>query len=1166
MKLNAPNPQPEQTGPVSPTDEQPAVASPPPAAAPVASQPRKVVAWPEWFAGADFVLATLAVLLAFFLASFVARNSDLWLHLAAGQRLLDGQYRLGTDPFSYTAADRTWVNPSWLYDLALAALYRDSGALLVVLKALAVAAAFLLLLLVRPPGRPLWPWAVTAALAAVAAAPHLHLRPQIVSILLLAVTLFLTFRMPHRPGSWRFPVAIGIAFCLWSNCDEWFLLGPFALGLILIGEILQRLLRGPDPGASGATPDQPAGTLLRPPAVPTLAQGLAVGVLACMVNPHHVGVWQLPFELVGDKAAALEPRLKVLMTSPLSRLYTDNTGLGYNLNGLAYATLFLGGGLALALTGKRVRGGVVVLWLGFALLSLLSILAIPFLAVVAVPVIAGAVNALSAGLTLRGWGDPRTRFLLLGSALGRVFCTVLLLVGCVCAWPGWLHPPTSNEAFARRVAWAVVPDEAMVKAAKQLQDWRASGLLPPDSRGLIASIELANYCAYFAPLEKVFINGRPNHHRPELTDYITVRTGLGLIPVEEAPDPNELFRVLQERGAEYTAIHSGPSDSSRLRELAQNSSFVQWNDKTMWSPWYLDGRTAVSGWRPAPGRERPSFERLRLDPVRLAFGPQTSPLPVGKIKEPPKFGGWEDAFLRTPVLSPAAADESLGWTNFKAVAQARRQRQQFGFELSLFLLDRLAGGRGVLLVGLRNRSLVPSDDSTVATPFLSLWAARRAIVAEPDHPDGYYALALALEDPELPMSEDDRFVARATALRQCLVRFPPPERFRPGTYSASPTEVATRLAEVYLNRRPDLGQTYLGLPVNLPSLQVLSLPGEAGYLRATGFLVDSGGGRLARAWVGLAPPQVRVAGPYLLPLDLARESFQTAEKYAVVELREDRQKAFLDAVKSELKRVESELVRANTAYEQLKLARGGQMKLRDQVEAALRNNLVGEALNLLRDRTVNFAVEFGQTSVPAALSRIALEMAVGRIEDAASDLDELQADADFQQQLANDVIRFQVRMLNYHRLSLEGNYAEAGAILEEVGLRSGSDEDPPLTPEQQKIKNPQALAAWLSFLPNAVSSDPPLLTIAREQLIGTLLMPFVERQQQLARRRAVEAEFFYRRGILFLFEGNVPEAEKRLLRTRQVGVKEWGVPDQQNAAAERFLRLIDEARRRAAQR
>src|SRR6516162_3126093 len=56
----------------------------------------------------DALLAMAVLALAFLLASFVARNNDLWQHLAAGRLLTQGQYTFGVNPFTYTTADTYW--------------------------------------------------------------------------------------------------------------------------------------------------------------------------------------------------------------------------------------------------------------------------------------------------------------------------------------------------------------------------------------------------------------------------------------------------------------------------------------------------------------------------------------------------------------------------------------------------------------------------------------------------------------------------------------------------------------------------------------------------------------------------------------------------------------------------------------------------------------------------------------------------------------------------------------------------------------------------------------------------------------------------------------------------------------------------------------------------
>ncbi|HJZ59352.1 MAG TPA: hypothetical protein VKE74_30690, partial [Gemmataceae bacterium] len=440
--------------------------------------------WPTWFPKADFTMAVLAVGLGFLLASFAARNSDLWLHLAAGKRLVAGQYVPGSDPFSYSAADRAWVNHSWLWDFGAYVLYGGHGVLLVFVKALAVAAAGALLIGMCRPGYSPWPWAALTGVAFLAAAPKLILGPIVGSVLLLAVTLFILFRVPSRPGSWRIPIAIGVTFWLWANIDAWFILGPLALALVLAGEwIQQNYLNRPE----SENPDaEPLGRL---PDVPTLARALAVGVVACMLNPHHYRVWQLPFELVGSSVIRMDQTMNLgLNLAPTDGIYTDKEYLGRNLNGLAYLVLLVGGGAVIGFGVGRLRVSHLVLWVGFALLSLLSVFAIPFFAVVAVPLMAAQLNAISARVTLGKTSERRTRTILSASAGGRVLCLVGLLAACVCAWPGWLHPPgVEGRNPARRVAWVVEPDPALVRAATQLKTWRESGALPADARGFIAS-------------------------------------------------------------------------------------------------------------------------------------------------------------------------------------------------------------------------------------------------------------------------------------------------------------------------------------------------------------------------------------------------------------------------------------------------------------------------------------------------------------------------------------------------------------------------------------------------------------------------------------------------------------------------------------------------------
>src|SRR5205085_12321507 len=108
------------------------------------------------------------------------------------------------------------------------------GAGLIVSKAAAVTVlAGLMLLLARPRAMSagtFWPAAGCVMLALLAMSPRLQLQPIVVSLLLLAVCLWLL----ERGG--RAWYALPIVCALWVNLDNWFLLGPLTIALFAVGE------------------------------------------------------------------------------------------------------------------------------------------------------------------------------------------------------------------------------------------------------------------------------------------------------------------------------------------------------------------------------------------------------------------------------------------------------------------------------------------------------------------------------------------------------------------------------------------------------------------------------------------------------------------------------------------------------------------------------------------------------------------------------------------------------------------------------------------------------------------------------------------------------------------------------------------------------------------
>jgi hypothetical protein len=1155
---------------------------------PAPGPPVKPLQWPSWAPGVDSTLAGLVLLLAFATASFVARNSDVWLHLATGQRLFHGEYFPGAgDPFSYSAKDqdgkaRPWVNHSWLTDAASYLLYGGEGKVLSAAKAIVVALAFGLLIAIRRPQYPLWPWAALACVAVLAAAPYFTLRPHVVSMLFLAATLFILFRVPRGANPWRVPVAVGITFWLWANCDAWFFLGPLALVLLVVGELIQANLLSP--GADEASDNEPLGRL---PDLATLAVALGVGVVACMLNPHLWGVWELPFELVGAPGAEADPRLHAMLLSVSDETFYESAGFGRNVNGVAFAALIVGGALALGFGPGRLRASHVALWIGFLALALYRVAAIPYFAIVAVPLIAAQLNAYSARAELKSWGDPRSRLLWVGATFGRVLCVLAVCALCVLSYPGWLQPETSNAAFTRRVGWGVEPDALQVQAAGQLERWREEGKLPEADRGIIANTELANHVAWFAPREKVFINSHLNHHRPELPEYLKLRRALGLITVKDEPrDVKDLNAVMRQAGAAYLALSDSAGDPNFLRERTTRATMELYGGWNEWSPWYVDGQTAVFGYR-APGAPAPPvFAALRVDPVALAFAPSTRPLPDIELKQPLAQLGWEESFVRPAKVAPPGTAEALAWVRFKAAPQARLARRQSFREAAmwpLLLTQRTVGPalalRSALLSG-ESRGLfhAPPDDPSAAydagamraCPILALRAARRAIEKDQDHPEPYFALAEALKDPGLPLAESERALGIATAYRQCLRRLPPPDRYRKGQYAMPATVVALGLVDAFLGgkatRRVTVpgpgGRTeerevttgFVGMPIDAPGLR--EFLGDMVVIRR------EPSGRLVAGRVPLGQfnpndrAQVVVAGPTVLPIDSAYEAFELAEQYAKVDLpagEEGRKE--LERTKKE---IQDALVQAHKVYDPVK-ARGP--KLPDLVNAARATSLAGAALAMLADKNTDLGKEYGRDALRAGLLRVALELALGNVENASDLLKDL-ASPESAKVVEEQKVTPVVQLLRFQTALQGGQYHEAGEVLESLEKQAPTLEAVVAEIAKGKVNPRDLLFAEFGRFPPFVGA-----TLVPTTVFELTLMERAGRALQarevIAAKMQQDSRFFYRRGVLLLLEGNVPAAKQRFEQATRKAPGGWGLRDLRNGDAEEYLRLIRAAEKKA---
>lgn len=745
---------------------------PPPPDAPPPAAPTGLTTLPpsNFLLGFDWALAFGALALAFLMASFAVKNSDFWMHLAAGRLLSNGGYEFGKDPFSYSGADRAWVNHAWLFDWLLYQLYKaGGGAGVVIAKAIALAATAGLLLLARKPGQSVFPGVVCVGLALVASARWLMLQPTAATFLFLAVLMFLLIRVPRRPGSWTFPVLVGGLFWLWVNCDQWFLLGPAVLLVYTAGQYIR-----PDEGED----------------IPTLWRALAVGVVATLLTPHHVRAWAPPAELVDGRLAetfAKDPEFAYLFRGALSPGSLDFAGERDNPANL-YALLFLValGVIGFAVNRKRVSAGLALVWAGGLVLALVHLRAIPFFAFVSAPI--AALNLAAAGRRLAETplpdGTVRTVHALRGGARAAVGLVGLIMLALT--YPGWLHPFEQH----RRWEWDVIPNPSLMRAAEKVHEWRTRGALPPEARLLNLQPDFANYLAWYAPEEKSYFDYRIGFHAEEAGEYAALRRYLSITdPRKRAQDPFDLRDFLERNGVTF-AIHApGRSDSRAILATLWQGEDVGLNPE--WVLWDVQGRAAVFGWARQRAVPSAAADRLRFDPLRTAYvdnQPLAKPEAEALSPPPPTHGDVWERFLVPPPTPPVDAEEAFILQLYRKTLLDRagfRQQQSLG-AIEFVARNRFQTPALSLWTGIQanpNNGLVPvvfpAEARAVAS--LAVRAARRAVLASPNHPDGYYYLGLSYADAGFPAPADLQDIVSTVNLARARARVPDdPSRFRAG--------------------------------------------------------------------------------------------------------------------------------------------------------------------------------------------------------------------------------------------------------------------------------------------------------------------------------------------------------------------------------------------------
>jgi len=678
----------------------------------------------EWNAYYDLFVVGFALLLCFLAAATQIDNSTLWTHLRAGELIQEQGAPITTEPFSYAAEGRRWVNVSWLFEWASFQVYElaqgmkpsflgdeelgrppwapdvFASGVLVGLAALLRALAAGLLVMIRRPGPGLWWSAVMATLALGViveplAGDGLPIRaalggivgrggtvsPATWGLVLLAFQLLVmhwAFNLGRRSALFL----LVPLFALWANIDASFGVGLLFLAAVVLGSSRYR-------GSSEAEPAKGE------PRRPAWWLGLAVVLLcgaACLANPSTYRVFDAAFgplvDVVAPRSATMtQDQLTLLPFGTRGEQSRGQLGEAYApVAGYHLVLVCLGLGSFL-LNWRRMDLGRLFLFLTAAVLATMLLrlrdpFALAWAAVIALngqewyQDIFGTRGKLGVGW--RAWS--------VGGRLATLLVFTAAILICVTGYGHrYPEPPFGFSAD---------PDTFAFEAADALRDVKDQGL-----EGRVMNLRLGhgdaiNWRAY--PDVQPFLDTRASTLYPDLvTVYDQVLRAL------TRSEPDVWRPILDEWNVSMVTV-AAPDPP-----LLRNRLMVALDASPAWIPFYDDGAVLFYGRLDpsVPEADRAYFEANTLDAEAIVFDRGS---PVRSYNRSPRTVGTFDRIFQARTTAPPQP-------HVKAASRWLDQAQS---------------------------EAVTAEPSEVVAEFLrAIQEARNALSIKPDDPDAFYLLA-----------------------------------------------------------------------------------------------------------------------------------------------------------------------------------------------------------------------------------------------------------------------------------------------------------------------------------------------------------------------------------------------------------------------------------------
>jgi hypothetical protein len=201
-------------------------------------------------------------------------DTDFWWHLKTGEWILENRTIPQVDLFTFTEVETPWIDLHWGFQLLITMLYHAGGFnLLILVKAAIITMAVAVACLAGGRGLPSWQRVAIWVLPVICISGRGYERPEMLSLLFLALWLSIARHVEKRPRLiWFLPLITVI----WVNCHALFVLGLVVAACYVADCLARDLARG----RWGL--ERPA----REPSARSIIWAGALVAMACLANPY----------------------------------------------------------------------------------------------------------------------------------------------------------------------------------------------------------------------------------------------------------------------------------------------------------------------------------------------------------------------------------------------------------------------------------------------------------------------------------------------------------------------------------------------------------------------------------------------------------------------------------------------------------------------------------------------------------------------------------------------------------------------------------------------------------------------------------------------------------------------------------------------------------------